>query len=85
MSAQLGSATLPVQVFVVILILVLAALFLLSGLSALLAGLTLLLAGLVVLLSRLSALVTLLLIFLHIVCHKIVLPFRARDVARSVI
>jgi hypothetical protein len=60
---------LPVQIFVVFFfVLALATLLLLSGL----AGLTLLavLAGLVAVLPRLSALSTLLLVFLHIVCHE---------------
>jgi hypothetical protein len=82
---QLGSAAL--SDVVVFFVLALSALFLLilltgllaallatlTGLAALLAALT----GLPALLSRLSALATLLFVFLHIVCHEIVLPLNA--------
>jgi hypothetical protein len=75
----LGGAALPVQIFVV-LILALAALFLLSGLPALLPTLTWLsfLAGLAWLVALLSRLSTLLSVLFHIVCHEVVLPSRAR-------
>jgi hypothetical protein len=87
---QLGSAAL--SDVVVLFVLALAALFLLillagllaallaaalltlTSLAALLAALT----GLSALLSRLATLATLLFVFLHIVCHEIVLPLNAR-------
>jgi hypothetical protein len=87
---QLGSAALSdVVVFFVLalsaalflLILLtglLAALLALTGLAALLTRLT----RLSTLLSRLSTLTTLLFVFLHIVCHEIVLPLNARLGAR---
>jgi hypothetical protein len=77
----LRGAALPVQIFVVLFILPLTALFLLPGLPVLLTALASLavlavLSGLV-LLSRLFALLTslstLLSVFFHIVCHEIVL------------
>ncbi len=67
----LGSAALLVAAFLVFFLLCLAAL-LLGRLAALLAGLTgLLLAGL----STLLTLLSLLAVFLHIVCHVVFLPW----------
>ena len=87
---QLGCAAL--SQLVVFFVLTLAALFLrilltglLAALLATLPGLAALLAGLTrlsTLLSRLSALAPLLFVFLHIVCHEIVLPLNARLGAR---
>jgi hypothetical protein len=83
---QLGSAALSdVVVFFVLSLAALFLLILLTGLLAALTGLAALLAaltGLSTLLSRLSALATLLFVFLHIVCHEIVLPLNARLGAR---
>ncbi len=84
---QLGSAAL--SDVVVLFVLALAALFLLILLAGLLAALlaaalltltslAALLTGLSALLSRLATLATLLFVFLHIVCHEIVLPLNAR-------
>ncbi|HXM65575.1 MAG TPA: hypothetical protein VN911_02505 [Candidatus Acidoferrum sp.] len=86
---RLGSATLTVAVLILFLVLVLTALLLtgLAGLTGLAALLTL--SGL----SRLTALLTLpglatlalselIPLFLHIVCHKIHSPRKARNLAR---
>jgi hypothetical protein len=83
--AKLGGAALPVRSFVFFFLLVLTltlTLFRLSRLAVLptLTGFAVLvkLSGLITVLSRLAALVpglsTLLFVFLHVVCHKMVLP-----------
>ncbi len=83
LSDKLGSAALS-QVVVFFFVLALTALFLLTLLTRLLAallaltGLAALLTRLSTLLSRLPTLTTLLFVFLHIVCHEIVLPLNAR-------
>jgi uncharacterized membrane protein required for colicin V production len=90
---ELGSAALLVKIFVFF-VLTLTALFLSGLLSALLtslasltvlAGLSRLVALLTGLIVGLTCLSTLLPVLLHIVCHEIVLPFRARNLAGSVI
>lgn len=73
---RLGRASLSrlVVFFVLALAASLFLLILLTGLALLaLTGLAALLAGLATLLSRLTTLTTLLSVFLHIVCHEIVL------------
>ena len=84
LSVELGSAALTdIVVFFVLALSALLLRILLAGLlAALLAaltGLAALLAGLTALLSELT---TLLFVFLHIVCHEMVLPLNARLGAR---
>jgi hypothetical protein len=83
LGVQLGGAALTdVVVFFVLALAALLLRILLTGLlAALLTALTSLAAFLAIL-TGLSALSTLLFVFLHIVCHEIVLPLNARLGAR---